>query len=95
MVQLLFPAVPSAPLLFGLSGALLTGATVLAAFAGLIGDPVQRRLGLHQRRLRQMIDAMERQMLDPAAPAYVVHDRYVARLLDVFDLVAAAYRLIR
>jgi hypothetical protein len=90
-----FPAVPSAPLLFSLSGALLTGGTVLAAFAGIIADPVQRRLGLHQRRLRRMIDAMERQMLDPAAPAYVVHDRYVARLLDVFDLVAAAYRLTR
>jgi hypothetical protein len=90
-----FPAVPSTPLLFGLSGALLTVATVLAAFAGIIADPVQRRFGLHQRRLRQMIDAMERQMLDPAAPAYIVHDRYIARLLDVFDLVAAAYRLTR
>ena len=91
----LFPAVPSAPLLFGLSGALLMAGTLLAAFAGIVADPVQRRLGLHQRRLRRMIDAMERQMLDPSAPAYVVHDRYVARLLDVFDLVAAAYRFTR
>jgi hypothetical protein len=42
-----------------------------------------------------MIDAMEREMLDPAAPGYAVHDRYVARLLDVFDLITAAYRLAR
>jgi hypothetical protein len=42
-----------------------------------------------------MIDAMERQMLDPAAPGYAARDQYVARLLDIFDLVATAYRLTR
>ena len=91
----LFPAAPSPSLLLGLSGALLTAGSVFSAFAGIITDPVQRRLGLHQRRLRLMIDAFERQLLNPAAPGYVVRDRYVARLLDAFDLVAAAYRLAR
>lgn len=69
--------------------------SMLAAFAGVLADPLQRRLGLHQRRLRRMIDAMERQMLDSAAPAFAVRDRYVARLLDVLDMVTAAYRLAR
>ena len=43
-----------------------------------------------------MIDAIEPQMLDPAGrgPA-VPTNRYVARLLDVFDLVTAAYQLTR
>ncbi len=31
--------------------------------------------------------------LDPAALNYAVRDRYVARLLDLFDLLTAAYRL--
>ena len=91
----LFPSVPSPLLLFGLSSGLLTAGATLAAFAGIVADPVQRRLGLHQRRLRRMIDAMERQMLDPAALGYAARDQYVARLLDIFDLVAAAYRLTR
>ncbi|MGC1412494.1 MAG: DUF6635 family protein [Acetobacteraceae bacterium] len=91
----MFPVLPSTQLLFSLSGGLLAIGSVLSAFAGIVADPVQRRLGLHQRRLRRMIDAMERQMLDPAAPGYAVRDRYVARLLDVFDLVTAAYRLTR
>ncbi|HEY6438372.1 MAG TPA: DUF6635 family protein [Acetobacteraceae bacterium] len=91
----LFPVVPSTALLFSLSGGLLAIGSVLSAFAGIVADPVQRRLGLHQRRLRRMVDAMERQLLDPAAPGYAVRDRYVARLLDVFDLVTAAYRLTR
>jgi hypothetical protein len=91
----LFPVVPSTALLFSLSGVLLAIGSVLSAFAGIVADPVQRRLGLHQRRLRRMVDAMERQLLDPAAPGYAVRDRYVARLLDVCDLITAAYRLTR
>jgi hypothetical protein len=91
----LFPAAPSQALLLGLSAGLLLVGSVLAAFAGIVADPVQRWLGLHQRRLRRMIDAMERQMLNPVASGYAVGDRYVARLLDAFDFATAAYRLAR
>lgn len=89
----MFPAAPSLLLAGGLTGGLMMGAACLAAFAGVAADPIQRRLGLHARRLNRMLDALERQMLDPAAPAYVVHDHYVARLLDLFDLLGSAYRL--
>jgi hypothetical protein len=88
-----FPVVPPALLVAGLTGGLVAGASVIAAFAGLATDPVQRRLGLHQRRLTRLLDALERQMLDPTAPAFAVHDHYVARLIDLFDLLASAYRL--
>jgi hypothetical protein len=40
-----------------------------------------------------MLAALESQMLDPAAPAFAVHDHYVARLLDLFDLLGSAWRL--
>jgi hypothetical protein len=89
----MFPAAPAAALVVGLTGGLMVAASCVAAFAGLISDPVQRRLGLHERRLNRMLDALERQMLDPAAPAFAVHDHYVARLIDVFDLLGSAYRL--
>ncbi|HEY3845875.1 MAG TPA: DUF6635 family protein [Acetobacteraceae bacterium] len=88
-----FPAAPSAVLVAGLTGGLMAGAAVGAAFAGIVADPVQRRLGLHQRRLHRLLGALERQLLDPRAPGFAVHDHYVARLLDLFDLVGAAYRL--
>lgn len=88
----LFPVAPSAVLVAGLTGGLLALSTVASAFAGVVADPVQRRLGLHQRRLRRMLDALERQMEDPSAPGFVVHDHYVARLLDLFDVVGAMVR---
>jgi hypothetical protein len=89
----LFPVAPSAVLAVGLTGGLMAVATVAAAFAGVVADPVQRRLGLHDRRLHKLLDALERQMLDPASPGFAAHDHYVARLMDLFDLVGAAYRL--
>lgn len=88
-----FPAAPSAALLVGLTGGLMAGASVVAAFAGVLADPVQRRLGLHQRRLHRLIDALERQLLDPESAGFSARDHYVARLLDMMDIVASVYRL--
>ncbi len=88
-----FPVAPSAMLVVGLTGGLMIVASCAAAFAGVATDPIQRRLGLHARRLRRLLDAIERQMLDPDAPAFSVRDHYVARLLDLFDLLGSAYRL--
>jgi hypothetical protein len=90
----LFPAAPSALLVGALTGGLLAATTVASAFAGVVADPLQRRLGLHQRRLNKMLDALERQMEDPAARRFVVHDHYVARLLDLFDMAGAVLRAV-
>jgi len=89
-----FPAAPSVALVSGLTGGLLLGAATVAAFAGLVTDPVQRRLGLHQRRLMRLVDALERQTADPSTPAYAVHDQYVARVLDLFDWLGCAHRFV-
>ena len=89
----LFPVAPSASLIAGLTGGLMLAAAVAAALAGIVADPLQRRLGLHRRRLMRMLDALEAQMRDPAAPAFAVRDHYVARLLDLFDLLGCAWRL--
>jgi hypothetical protein len=88
----LFPALPSASLLMTTTGGLMLASTTFAAFAGIVSDPIQRRLGLHRRRLLRMIDALERQFADPESVGFRVHDHYVARVLDLFDLLGAAFR---
>ena len=89
----LFPAAPSLALTAGLTGGMVLAASSFAAFAGILADPLQRRLGLHQRRLLRMLDVLERQLRDPRAPAFAVHDHYVARLMDLFDILGCAWRL--
>jgi hypothetical protein len=91
----LFPVAPTLGLVMTTTGGLMLASATFAAFAGVISDPIQRATGLHQRRLEKMVDALERQFFDPAAPGFAVHDHYVARLLDMFDLLGAAVRLAR
>jgi hypothetical protein len=89
----LFPAAPTAGLIMGTTGGLMLAATTFAAFAGIVSDPVQRALGLHSARLNRMIDRLEQQFFDPKAPGFSVRDHYVARLLDLFDILGAAMRI--
>ena len=53
----------------------------------------QRRLGLHQRRLNKMLDALERQFRGDEQARYIVRDHYVTRLVDLMDVLRAAYRI--
>ena len=89
----LFPAAPSAALVTGLTVGLMGAAAFFTAFTGVLTDPLQRRLGLHRRRLLLLVAALERQMQDPAAPAYALRDQYVARVVDLLDLLGSAWRL--
>jgi SAM-dependent methyltransferase len=88
----MFPAAASPLFVAGVTGSVLAGAALLTAFAGVVADPVQRRLGLHRRRLVRLVDVLEQQLRGEDA-RMVVRDHYVARLLDLFDLLRVAYRL--
>jgi hypothetical protein len=90
----LFPAAVSPALIGGVTGGLLAVSSIAAAFAGIVADPIQRRLGLHHRRLLRLIDALERQwQSEHEASGFTARDPYVARLLDLVDLLGSAYRI--
>lgn len=76
------PAAATAGATLGLLG---VGA-FLAAFSGIVTDPVQARLGLHHYRLRRLLERMERSLLGHDKAVYRLPDRYAARLFDVLDL---------
>ena len=90
-----FPAAAPAALTIGLTGGLLAAGAVVGAFAGVVTDPIQRRLGLHQRRLRRLIDCLERELTGRGDSRFVVRDHYVARTLDVIEALGLAWRAAR
>ena len=90
-----FPAAASPALVAGMTGGLMLGTAALSAFAGIVTDPLQRRLGLHRRRLDRLVHTIERNWLDGSDGAFLVRDHYVARLLGFLDLLASAWRLAR
>ncbi|MGD8709939.1 MAG: hypothetical protein PVF40_06075 [Ectothiorhodospiraceae bacterium] len=79
----------------GVFGALVIPAAVLAAFSGVVTDPVQRRLGLHQRRLQRLLDSLEQALLGRGDGELRLRDHYVARVLDMADWAQAAVRVAR
>jgi hypothetical protein len=88
-----FPPHASLFLVGSITAAVIGIAAVVASFAGIFTDPLQLAVGLHRRRLERLIDALERHFEDPDAQGFVARDHYVARLLDLIDLIAGAYRL--
>ena len=90
-----FPATVSTSLLVSTIIILVLLSASSAAFAGVMADPIQRRLGLHQRRLHRMLDVLEGNLRGPTRESLAVKDHYVARLLDLLDYAAAASRILR
>ena len=90
-----FPAAAPAALSIGLTGGLLAAGAVVAAFSGVVTDPIQRGLGLHQRRLGRLIDCLERELTGQGDSRFTVRDHYVARTLDVIEALGLVWRAAR
>ena len=87
----IFPATASAGLLIATTGGLLLALGVLGAGAGVITDPLQQALGLHTRKLLKLLDALEGELTGQGRH-YRLHDAYVARIFDLWDLLQTATR---
>ncbi|MEX5727503.1 hypothetical protein Ga0609869_000856 [Rhodovulum iodosum] len=87
-----FPTATPLWLLAALTLGLVAFGALVAAFAGVIADPVQTALGLHQRRLHRLIDAMEDSFTGEGRRAFAAREHYLARLLDLSDAGLAALR---
>ena len=90
-----FPAAAPAALSIGLTGGLLAAGAVIGAFSGVVSDPIQRKLGLHQRRLLRLIDCLERELTGQGDSRFTVRDHYVARTLDVIEALGLVWRTAR
>jgi hypothetical protein len=74
------------------AGVFLCGA-MLTAFSGVVTDPLQRRLGLHRRRLERLLQMLETDLCGERGRIRIMRDHYVARLIDIFDLISLAMRV--
>lgn len=90
-----FPAAAPTALSIGLTGGLLAAGAVIGAFSGVVSDPIQRRLGLHHRRLKRLIDCLEHELTGQGDSRFTVRDHYVARTLDVIEVLGLVWRAAR
>lgn len=90
----LFPAAASTGLIVASVSSLMAALGVIAAFSGIVTDPLQSLLGLHQRRLHKLLDALDAQ-LQGQDGQFKLHDAYLARVLDLIDLIRGAARIVK
>ena len=91
----LFPAKASPFLVAGATAGVLGVAAIATAFAGVVSDPVQRALGLHRRRLNALVDSLEGAFRKSDDAGFKAYDLYVARLLDLSDVLIGIARTFR
>jgi uncharacterized protein DUF6635 len=89
----LFPAAAGPELLVVTTAGVFLGGAMLAAFSGVLTDPLQRRLGLHRLRLQRLLQMLEDDLCGGRGQRGIMRDHYVARLVDLFDLFALAMRV--
>lgn len=87
-----FPATASTGLLVTTTGGLIVLLGGLSALAGIVADPLQQAFGLHERRLLKLLDALEQELLGQGSSGYRLHDAYVARIFDLWDLLQTTTR---
>lgn len=90
-----FPSTVPMATVIATGAALVLVIAILSTFAGIVTDPLQRRLGWHQRRLNRLIDALEAETRAPGTGRFAAPEHYVARSGDLADAALNAMRWIR
>lgn len=90
-----FPAGPSPGLVAGVFGALLLLGSAVTAFAGVIADPVQVRIGMHRRRLVRLMHLVEAERRGAPGAGFAAREHLVMRVFDLWDVALAALRVFR
>lgn len=92
---LIAPATPGLTASAATTAFVLATSALFSAVAGVVLDPMQKALGLHERRLETLLTALERGFRGDGDARFAVREEYVARLGDLFDLAAMAWRVAR
>ncbi|MES9830274.1 MAG: DUF6635 family protein [Candidatus Thiodiazotropha sp.] len=83
----LFPTSPPIGIVMATVLVVMVTIALVAAFSGMLHDPIQNRTGIHQRRLNQLLDAIEKSACQSRAKGYRPKDTFVGWIYDFIDWV--------
>lgn len=90
-----FPSQVATSTVIGTGAALIGIVALMATFAGIVTDPIQRRLGIHQRRLNRLVTALTAEVSAPGTGRFATPEHYIARSGDLADAALNAVRWLR
>lgn len=74
------------------TGGVAAALGAISAFAGVLTDPLQLKLGLHQKKLDKLVNALEVQLKSNQQSSLDIKDGYAARVLDILDFLTLLVR---
>lgn len=86
----IFPVSASVGLIAATTGTIMAAMAIITSFTGIITDPIQAKLGLHQKRLNKFVNSLEQELKGIGDSRFEIKDQYVARVFDVLDMVKTA-----
>jgi len=86
----MFPITPSKKLFLVSTASIMAALAIITTFSGVLTDPLQSRLGIHQKRLQKFISSLEEDLKAKQNKEYQIKDQYVVRIFDIIDLLKAA-----
>lgn len=87
-----FPVAVSTGLRVAATASIMAGLAFIMPIAGIITDPLQAALGIHQKRLHKFLDAFQAELLGEKVSDYRLKDQYFARVMDIIDVLKIALR---
>lgn len=90
-----FPVGPSPALVGATILGLVLAGSVLAAFAGILADPVQAGIGMHRRRLLRLVAVLDAEFEGRPSAPFVAREHFLARGLDLWDAALSLVRVFR
>ena len=72
------------------TGSVFVGLGVVSAFAGIVTDPIQAKLGLHEKRLKKLIEKIRIELTNEGDSNLQFKEIYVKYMFDVIDFIKSA-----
>lgn len=90
-----FPVGPSPGIIAATVVGLMLVGSVIAAFAGIFADPLQAKLGIHQRRLMRLFETLDAEMAGARNKPFGAQEHLLPRTFDLWDAALSVLRVFR
>lgn len=86
------PVAVTMRLLMAMTAIVAVVLAIVSTFIGIVTDPIQARLGLHQKRLRKLVHAIRDDLQGSKGANFALREKYIGRIFDVIDILSTVGR---
>ncbi|PWQ96790.1 DUF6635 family protein [Leucothrix arctica] len=87
-----FPVAASVSQLMAVTVVICIVLALISTFIGILTDPLQAKLGIHQKRLKKLVSAVGSDLSGKKGSDFHLREKYAGRLFDIIDVLSTVGR---